>query len=112
SNDDVSAHDGSVYDDSEGYDDDLKDYFEVDNGSSHYNSIDDELVENDNAANIIEKLCEATRKRKNQQQRKAAKGTLTLHIFWNTKKPSEEIDEELTEETNVEESDDKIKDCD
>ncbi|CAG8743854.1 5704_t:CDS:2 [Funneliformis caledonium] len=110
-NDDVSAHDGSVYNDSEGYEYDLKDYFEVDNGSSHYNSIDDEPVENDNAASIIEKLREATRKRKNQQQREAVKGTLTLHTFWDTKKPSEEIDEKLTEE-NVKESDDEIEDCD
>ncbi|CAG8513901.1 13877_t:CDS:2 [Funneliformis caledonium] len=97
SNDDISAHDGSVHSDSKGYDDDLKDYFEVNNGSSHYNSIDDKLVENDNATSIIEKL--------------SAKGTLTLHTFWDTKKPSEEIDEELTEETNVEESDDEIEDC-
>ncbi|CAG8751215.1 17228_t:CDS:2, partial [Funneliformis caledonium] len=117
------------------YDDNLKDYFEVDNGFSHYNSIDNEPVKNDNAASIIEKLCKATRKyyqehasrevhklryignsshtkrRKNQQQREAAKGTLTLHTFWNTKK-SEEIDEEPTEETNVKESDDEIEDCD
>src|SRR5687768_4914327 len=51
-NDDVSAHDDSAHDDSEGYDDDPKDYFEV----------NDELVENDNAASIIEKLHEATKK--------------------------------------------------
>jgi|SRR6266540_1466565 len=61
-NDDVSAHDDSVHDNFEGYDDNLKDYFEVDNDSSYYNSINDKLVENDNAASIIEKLCEATRK--------------------------------------------------
>ncbi|CAG8683989.1 17238_t:CDS:2 [Funneliformis caledonium] len=124
SNDDVSAHNSSVYSNSEGYDDDMKDYFEVDNSSSHYNSIDD-----DNTASIIEKFCKAikkvlpgtcflrrnsshTKRRKNQQQREAAKGTLTLHTFWNTKKPSEEIDEKLTEKTNVEESDDEIEDYD
>ncbi|CAG8648582.1 8230_t:CDS:2, partial [Funneliformis caledonium] len=101
SNVDVSAHDGSVHGDSEGYDDDLEDYFEVDNGSSYYNSIDDEPVENDNAASIIEKLHEVTRK---YYQEHASQE--------NTKKPSEKIDEEPTEETNVEELDDKIKDYD
>jgi len=104
-NDDVSAHDDSVHDDSEGYDDDLKDYFKVDNDSSHYNSVNNEPVENDNAASIIEKLREATRKyyqkhafqevrslryignssrikrRKNQQQCETAKKTLMLHTF-------------------------------
>ncbi len=61
-NDDVSAHDDSVHDNFEGYDDNLKDYFEVDNDSFHYNSVNDELIENNNTASIIEKLCKVTRK--------------------------------------------------
>src|SRR6266487_4681182 len=68
----------------------------------------DELVESDNAINIVRKLQEAakkyhqehashkirslrymgnssrTKRRKKHQQREAAKGSLTLHTFWDT----------------------------
>ncbi|KAG9295839.1 hypothetical protein G9A89_009068 [Geosiphon pyriformis] len=47
-----------------------------------------------------------TKRRKNQQQREAAKGTLTLHTFWDTKRSAEEVDKELADETNVEANDD------
>ena len=118
------VNDISFHDELKGYDN-IKD---PDNDNiSFYNdnfSIHDELIENDNAISIIKKLQEAakkyhqehasqeihrlryignsshTKRRKNQQQREAAKGTLKLHIFWNVKKSTEEI-EELDDETNI-----------
>jgi hypothetical protein len=117
---DTSSHDElKGYDDIEGPD--------IDNISFHDNnnfSINDEPIENDNAISIVKKLQEAakkyhqeyasqeihrlhyignssrTKRRKNQQQREAAKGTLKLHTFWNIKKSTEET-EELDDETNI-----------
>src|SRR6266542_49759 len=118
------VNDISFHDELKGYDN-IKD---PDNDNiSFYNdnfSIHDELIENDNAISIIKKLQEAakkyhqehasqeiyrlryignsshTKRRKNQQQREAAKGTLKLHTFWNIKKSTEEI-EELDDENNI-----------
>ena len=50
-----------------------------------------------------------TKRRKRQQQHDAAKRTLTLHTFWNTKKSTEEIDEKSDNE--VDDDDDEIEDC-
>lgn len=90
----------------------------------------DEPVENNNAASIINKLQEAANKyyqettshksrrlryignskrnkrRKNQKQREAAKGTHTLHTFWDVKKSA---DEEVDDNTS-EQSDDEAED--
>jgi hypothetical protein len=83
-------------------------------------SVPDEPVRNDNAVSIVKKLQEAakryhqehasheiyrlryignsvrTKRRKNQQQRKAAKGILTLHTLWNKK--STEVDDERSDD--------------
>ncbi|CAG8718221.1 13358_t:CDS:2 [Rhizophagus irregularis] len=82
-------------------------------------SVNDEPVENDNAVSIVRKLKEAakkyhqerasheirrlryignsvrTRRRKNQQLLEAAKGTLALCTFWDTKKSTDESDNEI-----------------
>jgi hypothetical protein len=86
----------------------------------------DEPMEINNAVNIVKKLQEAAKKyykentshkvrrscyignsvcairRKNQQQREAAKGTFTLYTFWKTKHSTDEIDNENSEPLNNE----------
>ncbi|CAG8735646.1 142_t:CDS:2, partial [Cetraspora pellucida] len=68
----------------------------------------DEVVDNNDAANIMKRL--------QVQQREAAKGTPTLHTFWAQKKSSEEtseaelyddVDERLENERQLEEFDDE-----
>ncbi|CAG8642861.1 11674_t:CDS:2, partial [Diversispora eburnea] len=98
--------------------------------NNSFNDCYDGPTENNNAVNIVTRLQEVTKKyheehvshkvrkslyirnlsrttrRKNYQQHEAAKGTFTLHTFWNTKKSTEEInndDDDLL--------DDKIEDC-
>ncbi|CAG8697376.1 16839_t:CDS:2, partial [Funneliformis caledonium] len=53
-----------------------------------------------------------TKRRKNQQQREAAKVTLKLHTFWEVKKPDEEIDKEVADEDNIEVDNDINEDSD
>ena len=51
-----------------------------------------------------------TKRRKKHQQREAAKGSLTLHTFWDTMKSAEESVEESVDEVDDEQSDDEIED--
>ncbi|CAB4416727.1 unnamed protein product [Rhizophagus irregularis] len=103
--------------------------------------VNDEPVENDNAVSIVRKLQEAakkyhqervsheirrlhyignsvrTKRRKNQQLREAAKGTLALRTFWDTKKSTEEVDKTLADvdddvsDDDDRQSDNEIEDC-
>ncbi|CAG8830116.1 20360_t:CDS:2, partial [Cetraspora pellucida] len=115
--------------------DELEDY-DSDDGLPAHN----ELIENNDAENIVKKLQDAankyywecdsnqtrrlrylgnsvrTKRRKKQQQHKAAKGTSTLHTFWVQKKSSEEtseaelyddVDERLENERQLEKFDDE-----
>ncbi|CAG8720269.1 6237_t:CDS:2, partial [Funneliformis caledonium] len=86
---DISFHDKlKDYDNIEDSDNDNISFYD-DNFSIH-----DESIENDNVISIehasqeIHRLCyignsSYTKRRKNQQQREAAKEILKLHIFWN-----------------------------
>ncbi|CAG8777839.1 3719_t:CDS:1, partial [Funneliformis caledonium] len=49
-----------------------------------------------------------TKRRKNQQQREAAKGTPTLHTFWDAEKSTTEINVEVDHNTD-EQTDDEIE---